>query len=443
MSSIRTTDDQHNLIVDDPKIINAWCMYDWANSAYSLIITTTFFPIYYSKVAEQPDGSDLVNVFGWVLSSKVLFSWMLSFAFGLMALLSPILSGIADSTGRKKLFMGLFCLIGSMACVSLVGFTSDTFQWGVLAFVLATMGYTGSIVFYNSFLPEIASPDQMDTVSAKGFARGYVGSLILQVVCLVPVLMPEMFGITAGLALRLSFLSVGLWWGLWSLIPLFGLPPDRKPAIQKQDQHWLLSGFRELGKVWQQAKTERPLFRFLISFLFYNMGVQTIMYLATLFGDQELHLASHKLIITIILLQVVAIFGARIFAAISARRGNILTLQIIICIWLVVCAWAYFVMDEYGFYGVASLVGLVMGGVQSLSRSTYAKLLPPTEDHASFFSFYDVVEKVSIVGGTFVFGAVLDWTGSMRSSILFLALFFVIGGLLLQRVKAVTKTPTN
>jgi UMF1 family MFS transporter len=211
----------------------------------------------------------------------------------------------------------------------------------VLSFVIGTIGFTGSIVFYNAYLPEIASPDQFDTVSAKGFARGYVGSLVLQVICLVPVLMPDLFGITAGIALRFSFLAVGLWWGLWAIIPLRKLPPDHRPKGYRT-KNWLVGGFQELSKVWKVARQDKALFRFLLSFLFYNMGVQTIMYLATLFGDQELHLAPHKLIITITLLQLVAIVGARLFATISAKRGNILTLQLIIGIWLIVCGWAYY-----------------------------------------------------------------------------------------------------
>jgi len=421
-------------LLNDSKTIRAWCMYDWANSAYSLIITTTFFPIYYSAVAKQPDGTDLVSFFGWIVSSNVLFSWMLSFAILVMAILSPILTGIADNTGKKKLFMGIFCYIGAIACLSLWGFEKETFQWGVVSFMVATIGFSGSLVFYNSFLPEIASPDRMDEVSAKGYAQGYIGSLILQIACLVPVLMPEMFGITAGFGLKISFVAVGLWWGLWALIPLLKLPQDQTPV--GKTGNWLLGGFQELGKVWKEAQTNKPLLRYLFAFLFYNMGVQTIMYLASLFGDTELHLPSSKLIITIILLQVVAIGGARLFARISEKQGNIRTLQIIIMIWLVVCVWAYFVKEEYGFYGVASLVGLVMGGVQSLSRSTFAKLLPPTKDVASYFSFYDVTEKISIVSGTFIFGLVLELTGSMRNSIVFLAVLFVIGGLLLTRVKS-------
>lgn len=424
------------ITVNDPATIKAWTMYDWANSTYSLIITTTFFPIYFSAIAKQPDGSDIVNFFGWELGSSTLFSWALSFACAFAAILSPLLTGISDATGRRKLFMALFCYLGAFSCLSLFGFTVETFQWGVVSFILATLGFNGSIVFYNAYLPQIASPDRIDEVSARGYSMGYIGSLLLQIICLVPVLKPELFGISAGLALRLSFMTVGLWWGGFALWPLLKLPSDHI-STKPMQKGWLLSGFQETAKVWGQARQIKSLFRFLTAFLFYNMGVQTVMYLATLYGDQELHMASHKLIITIILLQVVAIFGARLFAGFSARKGNLFTLQTIILIWLVVCTWAYFVRDEYSFYGVACLVGLVMGGVQSMSRSTYAKLLPKTDDTASFFSFYDIVEKTSIVGGTFVFGAVVALTGSMRNSILALALFFVVGWLLLSRVKRV------
>lgn len=425
----------HTPLVNDKRIINAWCMYDWANSAYSLIIMTTFFPIYFHKVAEGISADGKAPFFGIPIASTSLYSWAVSLAVLLAALLSPMLSGLADYSGKKKLFMALFCYIGAAACASLFFFDASHYELGVLAFMVGTLGFAGSLVFYNAFLPAIASPDRIDEVSAKGYSQGYIGSLILQVVCLVPVLMPDLLGITAGMGLRLSFMAVGLWWGLWALIPLRTLP-EPAPASRETSVSWLAAGFHELGQTWNKAKELPALFRFLVAFLFYNMGVQTVMVLATLFGAEELHLESHKLIITIIVLQAVAIGGAWIFAQLSNRVGNLTTLQTITIIWLVVCAGAWFVRDEYGFYALAALVGLVMGGVQSMSRATYAKMLPETQDHASFFSFYDVVDKLSTVSGTFVFGLVLAMTGSMRNSVLALAVFFILGLVLLQRVKA-------
>lgn len=409
-------------------------MYDWANSAYSLIIMTTFFPIYFNAVAKDIAPNGHAPFFGIDIDSTVLYSWAVSAAVLITAILSPILSGLADYKGSKKLFMAIFCYLGALSCSLLFTFGATSYEWGVILFAMATVGYSGSIVFYNAYLPSIASHDRIDQVSARGYSLGYVGSLLIQIACLIPVLMPDAFGITAGLGLRISFLAVGLWWGLWAIWPLSKLPAG-VPAENTQG-HWLTAGFRELGTVWKQAREVKPLFRFLVAYLFYNMGVQTVMTLATLFGAEELKLESHKLIITVILLQAVAIGGAALFSRLSLRLGNLTTLQYIVAIWLVVCAWAWFVKDEYGFYGVACLVGLVMGGVQSMSRSTYAKMLPEAHDHTSFFSFYDVVDKASTISGTFVYGLVLTLTGSMRSSILALAVFFLLGLWLIQRVKA-------
>ncbi|NDK55995.1 MFS transporter [Pontibacter fetidus] len=423
---------------NNPTITNAWCFYDWANSVYSLVITSTIFPIYYSAVATNPETkSTIVNFLGFNLESSVLFSYAVSGAFLIIAILSPFLTSIADYSGRKKLFMQLFCYLGSLSCVGLYFFTRDTFTFSVILFVLASIGFSGSIVFYNAYLPEIATEDQFDKLSARGFSMGYIGSVLLLIFNLAMILKPEWFGIAAenkSLPPRIAFLTTGLWWFGFAQYSFYHLPGNvynRKPQGS-----WILNGFKELQKVLNQVKQLPMLKRFLLAFFFYNMGVQTVMYVATIFGIEELHLEDSALILTILIIQLVAIAGAYAFAFLSGRFGNIRALIVAVVIWIGICVGAYFIRGELDFYVLATVVGTVMGGVQSLSRSTYSKLIPATTiDHASFFSFYDVTEKVSIVLGTLAYGLVAQLTGSMRNSILALIIFFALGLILLSMVR--------
>lgn len=422
----------HGKVKGNKKIINAWALYDWANSVYPLVITSTIFPIYYTAVTSNTI-TDQVDFFGWNVKNTALYSYSISFSFLLVALISPLLSAIADYSGRKKMFMKIFCYIGALSCSSLFFFTSvKDLELGICAFTLAGIGFAGSIVFYNAYLPEIAEHSQQDHVSAKGFALGYIGSSLLLIFNLSMVLAPAFFGITdSRLPARIAFLSVGVWWIGFAQITFHHLPKGNRKPIHKDI---LFKGYKELKKVWKELKHIRRLRIFLLSFFFYNMGVQTVMYVAALFGDKELHLESGQLITTVLIIQFVAIAGAYFFSSYSKRTGNNNALQVAILIWIAVCIGAYYVYSANGFYLVAFIVGLVMGGIQSLSRSTYSKLLPETTDHASYFSFYDVCDKIGIVLGTAMYGMIEEITGSMRNSILALILFFVVGLFLLLRI---------
>lgn len=415
---------------DNKKIINAWAMYDWANSVYSLVITTTIFPIYYSSITNV-NGNDNVHFFGMHFKNTALYSYSLSFSFLLIALLSPILSGIADYRGNKKSFMKFFCTMGSLACASLFFFTSVETLWiGIISFVIATVGFAGSIVFYNAFLPEIASIERQDQVSAKGFVLGYIGSSLLMIFNLVMVQKPDWFGIdNAGTSSRISFILVGLWWFGFALITFIGVPESAKDnsADEKKLNQIITKGYSELKKVFSELKAHHSLKTFLSAFFFYNMGVQTVMYVATLFGAKEIKMEQGQLILTLLIIQFVAMAGAYIFSKVSKTLGNIKALAIAVLIWIGVCVSAYFIYESTAFMILAGVVGLVMGGIQSLSRSTYSKMLPATKDHASYFSFYDVCEKVSLVLGTLCYGMIEEITGSMRNSIFALAAFFIIG----------------
>ena len=428
------------LELDDPKKIKAWTFYDWANSAYSLVISSALFPIYFSAITDN-NGSRKVEFLGRTFNSESLLSYAISFSFLVIALVSPMLSSIADYSGQKKKFMFFFSTLGAISCSLLWFFEGiDTLWVGILCSMLAAIGYAGSIVFYNAYLPELVSEEDQDYVSARGFSMGYIGSSLLLIFNLTMILFPDWYGgIEKGTAMRFSFLLVGVWWFGFAQYSFANLPKDPKARPIQSDI--LSKGYRELKTVWKQLQSQPSLKMYLIAFLFFNMAVQTVMYLATLFGVQEIAWPDEEskqsgLIVCILLIQFVAIGGAFLFSALSARFGNIKALIVSIVVWMLICTAVYkFVYVPFDFYLTAAFVGMEMGGIQSLSRSTYSKLLPPTNDHASYFSFYDVCDKVGTVLGTFIFGYINEITGSMRQSIVALIVFFIIGIILLLRVQ--------
>lgn len=424
------------LKIGDKKLINGWAFYDWANSVYSLVISTAVFPLYYSAITEGKTVSFL-----WMDWSHPdsLYSYALSFSFLVVALMSPILSGIADYTGSKKKFMKFFCWLGGLSVMSLYFFEGiDTVWIGIVFTVLASIGFWASLVFYNAYLPEVAHPEQQDRASAKGFIFGYIGSVILLIVNLVMIQMPDTFGITAGMASRISFLMVGFWWIGFAQITFRRLPND---IYNKQpDNDYIWKGFRELKIVFKEIQEYATLKKFLISFFLLSIGVQTIILMAAIFGSTELGLPAINLIVTILLVQIVAIVGAFVFSRLSEKWGNIKALKVTILIWMLVC-FSAFLLDKnqenvaYYFYGLGVLLGFVQGAIQSLTRSTYSKLLPETEDHATYFSFYDVTEKIAIVLGTFVYGFLYSITDSMQWSVLCMAVFFLASFIILSTLK--------
>jgi UMF1 family MFS transporter len=417
--------------LNDKKTINAWALFDWANSSYALVISVAIFPIYFLSVT-----SDEINLFGISVTNSGIYAFSISFAYMLVASVSPLLSGIADYSGRKKIFLKFFTTLGSLACMSMFFFFSDqSLNWlvGSMTFIIATIGFAGSLVFYNSYLPEIASEDQFDKVSAKGFAFGYVGSVILLLINLMVIQKPEWFGISnSTLPARLAFVMVGLWWLGFAQITFRRLPKDLKTPF---DRSVIFHGYRELIGVWREVRKSKYIKRFLIAFFFYSAGVQTVIYLASVFAEKELQFVSSELILVIILLQVVAIGGAFFFAAIAGKKGSRVAIIAMLIIWILICTAAYFVDAKFQFYIIATAVGIVMGGIQAISRSSYSKLLPEsTKDTTSYFSFYDVLEKSAIVFGTLSFGLIEQITGGMRNSVLALGLFFIVGLLILRTV---------
>jgi MFS transporter, UMF1 family len=416
--------------LDNPKTIRAWAFFDWANSSYSLVIVVAIFPAWF--LSSTPEN---LTFFGMPMTNSSLLAYSITVAYLVVALLMPALAGIADYGGRKKFFMRIFTMVGSAACVSMYFFTKGSVQLGFWSYVIATIGFAGGMVFNNAYLPEIASEKNLDSTSAKGFAYGYIGSVILLIINLLCITFWQEIGLPdKTVAIRLSFLSVGIWWFLFSQIPLAGLPADRPETLPTGDL--VKKGWAELVGVFQELRLHSQLKRFLLAFFFYNAGVQTVLFLASAFADKELKFDTNQLILLILLLQLVAIGGAWIFSKISAKFGNKTSILWMLGVWAAICATAYFVISIPQFYALAVAVGLVMGGIQSLSRSTYSKMLPEnTQKTASWFSFYDVVEKLSVIFGTLSFGILDQMTGSMRNSVLALGVFFVIAMVIFARVR--------
>ena len=460
------------------KVINGWAMYDWANSVYNLVITTTFFPIYFTAVARDEKHGDIVTFLGKKFINSSLYDYSIGVAYLLIALSYPILTSIADTRGNKKSFMKFFCYMGATGCVLLFFFKDVSLLWlGIAAFIMAAMGFVGSLVFYNAYLPEIAAPEDQDRVSARGFSFGYIGSVIMQLIGFALVLLlPD-----SGQATRITFLLVGIWWVGFAQITFARLPQSKAPA-DKNKGNVFKDGFLEVKKVYNEIKGMAVLKRFLRGFFFYSMGVQTVMLAATLFGSRLLQLPDTKLIVTVVVIQLVAIPGAILMSRLSSRFGNLKVLMGVVIFWILICIAAFKTANlaeplqslhitikdlrtekleaedikntmaitridselsakekelepkqtpiEYCFYGLAIAVGLVMGGIQSLSRSTYSKFMPDTKDTASYFTYYDLTEKLAIVIGIFSFGYIGEIL-SMKYSVLSLIVFFAVGLLFL------------
>ncbi|MCB9202598.1 MAG: MFS transporter [Flavobacteriales bacterium] len=424
--------------LDNPKITRAWSFYDWANSVYSLVITSTIFPIFYSVITSEK-GSDVrkkIMFLGMQLEADAVYSYSLAVSFVLVVLLSPVLSSIADTLGLKKQFLVFFCVLGSFSCMGLYFFTDfSQIYYGLGLSILASLGFWGSLVFYNSYLPEIASKEKQDALSARGFIFGYVGSVILLIICLVLMLVYKQ-------SANLCFLITGVWWFGFAQYTFYYLPKGKRK--NKKVKNFIFASFRELVLVQKQLFSDINLKGFLLAFFFYSVGMQTIFLMATLFGSSEINLEQEKLIATILLLQIEAILGAYLFSKFSTKYGNKKILIVGIFFWIVACIGGYLLDKnnpnvEYHFYMVAGLVGLVMGGIQSLSRSTYSKMLPKTDDTTTFFSFYDIFEKLAIVIGMFVYGYIIDLTGSMRMSILSMGIFFVVSLFFLLKLRPIVK----
>ncbi len=422
------------------ELINAWASYDWANSVYPLVISSAIFPIYYGSLFSE---IKTIDFFGSQIKYSAMISFITAFAFIIISIITPILSGIADYIGNKKKFMKFFVYLGSISCIGLYWFELGTIYIGLTFYFFSLIGVWCSFTFYNSYLPDIAYPDQQNRASARGYSMGYIGSVILLLFNLSMVMKPDFYGIHGSkleasmTAMKYSFISVGIWWALFSQISFFYLPKGNHTNKLSKDVFW--NGYKEIKLVLDQLINNLRLKRFLIAFFIYSMSLQTVLLIATYFGEAEIQWSNSTektvgLIVSILLIQIVAIFGAILTARASERFGNLPVLIFINIIWAFLCIRAFYIHTPMEFYLIAGLVGLVMGGLQSLSRSTYSIYIPKTKDTASFFSFYSVTEKIAIIIGMIMFGMIDQITGSMRNSVLVFAVFFIAGVILLLRV---------
>ncbi len=415
---------------NDKRVIRAWAMFDWANSAYSLVISTAIFPIYFLAVAPEK-----INFLGGEFSNSAFYSHSISFAYILIALIAPILGGIADAGHKRLRFLKIFTTIGSVACMILFFFNDAPLIWlGTAAFIISTFGFAGSLIFYDAFLPSITTREHYDSVSAKGYSYGYVGSVLLLLTILFISQKPGLFGIAedSSLPYRIGFVMVGLWWIGWSQYTFKFLPKDGDEKFKKG---LIKDGYRQMKAVVNEIKFKPNLKRFLISFFFYSAGVNTVIYLATVFAKNVLDFDTSELILTVLILQIVAILGAILFAKYASAKGSKKAISMMIVIWFLICIAASFVTSKAVFFVLAFFVGLVLGGIQSSSRASYTKLIEKETEYNSYFSFYDLLFYLSIVFGTFTFGVVDNLTGNLRYSVLVLGIFFVIAFFIFRKVE--------
>ena len=423
----------------DKKIIRGWVMYDWANSVYPLIISSAIFPILYETQTSVKDPItkttifDTVSVLGMEFKNTEFYAYLICLSYIVVALLSPVLSGIADAGGKRKLFMQFFCYLGAISSGLLYFFHADRssveggpfyIDWSILALFFGSVGFWASLVYYNSYLPEISEPKDHDKISARGFSMGYLGSSILLIIILILTVF------TKAIPIRFAFPLVSIWWISFATYSFIRLP--KSTATSKIEGNIILKGYREVYKVWKEIKLNIPLKRYLFSFFMFNMAVQTIMVMAVAFANKEVRgIKQQDLIISILIIQFIGILGAYLLSKVSSRIGNLKSIGIAIVIWIGLCLGVYYLVYEpWQFFIAAGIVGLVMGGIQSLSRSTYSKLLPETKDLTSYFSFYDLAEKIGLAVGTLTFG-LIEGLLNIRTSILALVIFFFIGLIIL------------
>lgn len=428
------------MIKNDKRVVKGWLMFDWANSVYPLVILSTVFPVYYASIAFE-QGKDIVSLFGVEWENTVLLDVILSLSYLLVAFMNPVLSGIADRTGNKKLFLKIFNGIGVIGCMSMFFFIEGRIWVGLLGSFLASIGYSGSLVFYNAYLPEIATEDRQDEISAKGFSYGYFGSALFLIAVLVSTFV---FGDTEEskhLIFRITFLVLGLWWLGFAAYSFKRLPENVYEKSETSD--WLRKGLKELKGVFKDLSNHPILKKYLLAFFMFSIAVQTMILVAAFFGSKEIEFPEGwkevALIGIVLVIQFVAIAGAKTFAWVSKKYGNINGLLFGVISYTIACIWAFFTYHFIPFIFLAALVGFGMGGIQSLARSTYSKFLPETEDHASYFSFYDFLEKMSIVLGLLLFGGLEQLTGSQRYSVLSLVVVFLIAIVLLLRLRKQSK----
>ena len=402
----------------------AWCLYDWANSAFACTVMAALYPPFFRAIAES-DG---------LTGAEVTARWGLVTGLALLviALIGPVFGALADASGGKKRLLGVFLVLGVVATGAFAFLPSSGWQLAGLVFVVANLGFAGSIIFYEALLPHIADPDEIDTISARGFAWGYLGGGILLVVNMLWVTMPERFGFAGmGAAVKASFVSVAVWWAVFS-IPLLRMVPEPPAGARVGAGNLWRESFRRLGRTWRELRDYKPLLVLLVAYWIYNDGIGTIIKMATAYGG-EIGIETSHMIQALVLTQFVGVPCTWLAGRLAVRHGARPVLLSGLGVYAGISILGYFMTTTWQFFLLAALVGSVQGGCQALSRSLFASMVPRHRS-AEFFGFYSTSGKFAGIAGPLIFAAVSQLTGASRLSILFLVVFFIVGGWLLTRV---------
>jgi UMF1 family MFS transporter len=406
--------------------LRAWAMYDLANSAYQTTIIAAVFPIYYNRVV----AADLPSA-----QATSRFAWATTIAILIVAIVAPLLGAIADYAAMKKKLLAVFLLIGTAACAAMFWIERGDWQLALVLFVIGNVGVAGSIVFYESLLPHLVAEDQLDRVSSAGYAIGYLGGGVLLAINLLMIMKPGLFGIPdAGVATRLTFVSVAIWWAVFA-IPLFRHVPEPARQLEADERpgaNLVLTGWHRLRETLQELRRYREAFVMLIAFLLYNDGIQTMIRMATTYGS-EIGLPENAMITALLMTQFIGVPCAFAFGAVAERIGAKISIFIGLSVYAVITVLGYYMSTSTHFFILAILVGMVQGGTQALSRSLFASMIPRHKS-SEFFAFFSVFERYAGVLGPAVFAWVVGRSGSGRNAILSVLVFFVVGAIILAFV---------
>lgn len=407
-----------------------WCMYDWANSAFATVILAAVLPVYFTTLV--PKDEAIVSILGWThkMPATALWGYAVSISMLIVALLAPYLGAWADSRRTRKKFLILSCLIGASATAMLALAGPGQYLLAALLFIVANIAFATGNIFYNSFLPALAEKHELDTLSARGFALGYIGGGLALLVTFIIIQQPQWFGLPdITSATRMGFLLTGLWWAGFALPAFRNIREDVFIHEPEPLQHGLGSYIKTFSRIRQYPH----LLRFLIAFLFYNDGIQTVIAVSAIFASAELGLSQSTVLGCFLMIQFVAMPGALIFGHLSVKFGAKRTVMMSLILFIAVTIYAFRMNTATEFWLLGFVVALILGGSQAMSRSLFANMVPANRS-AEFFGFYAVSGKFAAIFGPMVFAVISDITGSARQSILALSGFFVIGLLILASV---------
>ncbi|CAB4569694.1 unannotated protein [freshwater metagenome] len=413
----------------------SWYLYDWANSAFSTTVISLFIGPYLTSIAENSaDAAGMISLWGFEMRPGSLYPYAISFSVFMQVFLLPIVGGIADRIKSRNGLLAVFAYIGSISTICLYFVKDGRFALGAFLLIVANISFGAALVVANSYIQDLASPDKRDAVSSRGWASGYAGGGLLLLLNLILYAGYESFGVTQAEAVRISLMSAGIWWALFTIVTVRGLRTLNRP-VGAVGSEALTVGFKELKTTIKDVRKYPETLKFLIAYLFYNDGIQTVIAISGTYAILELKLTEISLVIAILIVQVTALIGALLLAKLSDKIGAKKVILLTLLIWtlMVVITYALPAGQQNPYLAIAAGIGFVLGGSQALSRSLYSQVIPRARE-AQYFSFYEISERGTSWLGTLAFGIAFGLTGSYRQSVLLIIAFFVIGGLLLLRV---------